>query len=46
MSRLAAAYGRLSASSFFASKLCSYRIVVLPAFLQAKKKTLNFKVFF
>jgi len=46
MSRLAAAHGRLTASSFIASKLCSYRIAVLFTFLQAKKKTLNFKVFF
>ncbi len=38
-----------SASSFIASKLRSYRILVCRgcgSFLQAKKKTLNFKVFF
>jgi hypothetical protein len=39
----------LSASSFIASKLRSYGILThrgCGTFLQAKKKTLNFKVFF
>jgi hypothetical protein len=46
MSRLAAAYGRLSASSFIASKLGSYRIVVPFHFSTGEKKDLEFQGLF
>jgi len=46
MSRLVAAHGRLTASSFIASKPAPTGAWCFSAFLQAKKKTLKFKVFF